>query len=49
MNMVGKDAPVIAVVVVEPKVVVPEPVVELVVEPVVEPAPKKAASKTKGA
>ena len=51
MNMVGKDAPVIAVVVVEP--VIETPAIEAVVieapETVVELAPKKAASKTKGA
>ena len=50
MNMVGKDAPVIAVVVVEP--VIEAPVIEApVIEEAeaVELAPKKAASKTKGA
>ena len=55
MNMVGKDAPVIAVVVVEPVIeapVIEEPVIEApVIEEAeaVELAPKKAASKTKGA
>ena len=56
MNMVGMKAPEVLVIV-EPAIVVPEPVVQLVVEPAVEPvvevelepAPTKAAPKTKGA